>query len=204
MHKSSMERMKWFRDNYITDQKTILDIGSCDVNGAYKKLFHKYDYTGVDICKGGNVDIVLKNPYKWNEIDSKYDIIISGQTLEHTEFFWLTVAEMVKVLKKGGLLCLIAPSVIGEHRYPVDCYRYYCDGMIAIAKYYCLEILHADTNSKPIDGDNSWLSNFDTMLVAKKNYPEPLKTIDLNTYVLKPANHKKVNSDFIKYKHLVK
>ena len=65
MHKSAMLRLKWFVDNYIPKDKevTVLDIGSYDINGSYRKLFAqtKVKYIGLDIEKGPNVDLVVKD-----------------------------------------------------------------------------------------------------------------------------------------------
>lgn len=50
MHKSSLLRMKWFVDNYVSqiekDNIKVLDVGSYDVNGNYKQFFmdEKYHY----------------------------------------------------------------------------------------------------------------------------------------------------------------
>jgi len=95
---------------------------------------------------GKNVDIVLKNPYFWNEIKSKSkDIVISGQAFEHVEYFWILIDEITRVIKPGGLICIIAPSRGYEHRYPVDCWRFYPDAFRAMAKYAGLELVHVDT-----------------------------------------------------------
>jgi len=53
----------------------------------------------------------------------------------HGEFFWLTFAEMMRVLKPDGFLFLIAPSAVPVHLHPVDCYRFYPDAYRALAKY---------------------------------------------------------------------
>lgn len=51
--------------------------------------------------EGPNVDVVLKNPYDWDAIESdSFDLVISGQAFEHIEFFWKTMEEMTRVLKK--------------------------------------------------------------------------------------------------------
>ena len=130
--------MQWFVDNYASKinkrEVKVLDVGSYDVNGSYKHLFNeqKYTYTGLDMEDGPNVDIVLRNPYDWEAIDAdSFDVVISGQAFEHIEFFWKIMEEMTRVLKKDGLLCIIAPNGFGEHRYPVDCYRFFTDGMLA-------------------------------------------------------------------------
>jgi SAM-dependent methyltransferase len=208
MHQGSMLRMKWFFDHYaskIAKKKIkVLDIGSQDVNGSYKPLFceGKYEYTGLDMEEGSNVDIVLKNPYDWNEIEEEtFDIIISGQAIEHIEFFWITLSEMSRVLKQDGLLCLIAPNGFGEHRYPVDCYRFFSDGMVALARYVCLEPLHAHTNCAPNIHDTAWYSETyaDSMLVARKPYHGKSKYVDLKTYKCIPPDQEALRTGLIPY-----
>ncbi len=106
--------MKKFKEKYLKENKElkILELGSQDVNGTYKRIFKNpnWDYIGLDIEKGKNVDIVLKNPYTWKEIkNNSIDIIISGQVLEHTEYFWLIMLEISKKLKSQGIACIIVP-----------------------------------------------------------------------------------------------
>jgi 2-polyprenyl-3-methyl-5-hydroxy-6-metoxy-1,4-benzoquinol methylase len=83
----------------------VLDIGSYDVNGSYRKIFSdsKYEYTGLDMAAGPNVDIVPDSIYDWKEIgDNSYDLVVSGQTFEHIEYPWLTIKEIERVLYPGG------------------------------------------------------------------------------------------------------
>lgn len=108
-----------------------------DVNGSYRSLLShpRYDYIAADLVEGDVVTLVLDDPHKLPLEDSSVDLVLSGQILEHCEFFWLTFAEMVRVLKEDGLIFLIAPSAGAIHRYPVDCYRFYPDAYRALAKY---------------------------------------------------------------------
>lgn len=194
MHTSSLNRMKWFVDNYLVNQIQqadeqrlyILDVGSCNVNGSYKVFFppNKFIYTGLDMAEGQNVDIVPNNPYVWDKVKSNfYDVVISGQAFEHIEFFWITILEMVRVLKPGGLLCLIAPRGFGRHRYPVDCYRFDVDGMIAIARWANLHILHASTDASPEGTQDVWhhQGKEDSLLIATKPY-DWHGVVDVNNY----------------------
>lgn len=208
MHKSSILRMQWFVDNYASkitkDKVRVLDVGSYDVNGSYRHLFDKskYHYTGLDMEEGPNVDIVLNNPYDWNAIESDgFDIVISGQAFEHIEFFWKTMEEMTRVLKKDGLLCLIAPNGFGEHRYPVDCYRFFADGMVALARYVGIEPLHAHTNCAPSIDDTDWYSEncADSILIARKTFDGPPKHPDFRTYKCDPPNQNILRSGLIPY-----
>lgn len=152
MHDSSMLRMKWFVDHYIENGKTVLDIGSYNVNGCYRDLFNDkdIDYTGLDIEDGPNVDVIMKNPYSWDNLEDNYfDYIISGQAFEHIEYPWLTIKEVYKKLKPGGIVCIIAPNGGHEHRYPVDCWRFFGDGLVALAKWADLEVIDVSVAGIP-------------------------------------------------------
>jgi SAM-dependent methyltransferase len=129
----------------------IVDIGSYDVNGSYKQFMDspKWRYTGVDLCPGPNVDVVLSSPYRLPFESHAVDVIVSGQAFEHIEFFWLTWLEMTRVLKPGGLIFLVAPSRGPEHRYPKDCWRFYPDGYRALASFGGLELISAETDWEP-------------------------------------------------------
>ena len=175
MHKSSLDKMIAFRNKYLESRKKepllILDLGSFDVNGSYREYFDCFSWTyrGIDMAAGKNVDIVLQDPYNWREIRSNSaDVLISGQAFEHIEFFWISVLEIFRVLKPGGLCCLIAPSGGHEHRYPVDCWRFYPDGFSALAKFAQLDVLEVKTQWKSqgyTDGSDEWR---DSMLVCRK------------------------------------
>ena len=211
MHKSSILRMKWFIDEYASKTSNakvrVLDVGSYDVNGSYKHLFedNKYHYMGLDMEEGPNVDIILKNPYDWDVIASdSFDIVISGQAFEHIEFFWKTMEEMTRVVKKNGLLCVIAPNGFDEHRYPVDCYRFFADGMISLARYVGVEPLHAHTNSAPSINDSEWYSEScaDSMLIAQKPFDGPPRHPNFKTYNCVPEDTEKLRGGLVPYQRM--
>jgi SAM-dependent methyltransferase len=174
MHESSFRRMQAFRDVYLSSRYTerlrILDIGSQDVNGSYRPLFAQgaWHYVGVDMAAGPNVDIVLQNPYDWRELPSRSaDVVVSGQAFEHIEFFWISALEIARVLRPGGICCLIVPSAGPEHRYPVDCWRFYPDGLRAVARFAGLDVLHVETDWEGTGGEGGDMWH-DSVLVARK------------------------------------
>lgn len=171
MHLSSLEKMKRFIFDYLcfNQEFSILDVGSLSVNGSYREIFNKknWKYTGVDIVKGENVDIVLKNPFNWSkELKSdSFDIVVSGQTFEHIERPWEVIKEIHRVMKPGGICCIIAPSV-GDYHEPPDCWRFYSDGLKALAEYADLEVVSCIT-----DKVGDWR---DTTLIARKRDEEDI------------------------------
>lgn len=179
MHKSTYLRMEYlvkYYETIFTKNKTVvrvLDIGSFDVNGTYKTIFDdsRYYYTGMDMTDGPNVDLVPKDIYHWEEIaDESFDLVISGQVFEHIEYPWLTIKEVERVLKPSGFCIIIAPNSGREHKAPKDCYRYYADGLAALAKWANLNVLHTSISGVP-EGEKSgdWVNDWnDGCLVAQK------------------------------------
>jgi SAM-dependent methyltransferase len=175
MHKSSYQKMERFVSEWIKvkDQfpSCVLDFGSQCVNGNYKDLFDPdiWKYIGVDQAPGKNVDIVLSDPYNWTEVkDESVDLLISGQALEHVEYPWIIFEEFFRVMKPNALCCIIAPSSGPEHRYPIDCWRFYGDGMRALCKHANLICLECRTDRDEDDLDEESRVWKDTILIAKK------------------------------------
>jgi SAM-dependent methyltransferase len=140
MHDSALESFIEFKKIYLDSKQskkiTITEIGSQAINSSVKNsLNEKYDYTGVDITAGENVDIVLKDPYKLPFSDESIDAVISISVFEHTEFFWLTYLEILRILKPDGLFFLNVPSNSKFHRHSSDNWRFYPDSSIALEKW---------------------------------------------------------------------
>ena len=95
--------------------KWVLDAGCYDINGNNRYLFNDCIYIGVDIQHGNNVDLVSKI----HEIDFKdnmFDTIITTEALEHDVFYYLSLNNIVRMLKPGGMfLFTCATEGRGEH-----------------------------------------------------------------------------------------
>ena len=141
MHATSLENMQKCYDRYVRpssierNKTVVLEMGSANINGGYRAIFShpSMHYCGADLIAASGVDLVLKSPYEIPLPDGHADVVISGQMLEHSAYFWLLFQEMVRVLKEDGILFVIAPSAGPIHRFPVDCYRFYPDAYKALA-----------------------------------------------------------------------
>jgi SAM-dependent methyltransferase len=137
MHKTSMDAMEHFVNTYVRvlsiEKPVVLDVGSMclDNHDTYRKFFNlPWQYHGLDLKAGNNVDIVADDLYHWPILDDTYDVVISGQCLEHVEDLYAWIREVARVLKPNGIVCIIAPVQWMTHRYPVDCWRILPDGMV--------------------------------------------------------------------------
>ena len=70
-----------------------------------------------------------------------YDWIICQAVLEHVTDPVSAVKNMIAVIKQNGFLYIHTHGwAFGEHRWPIDCYRFYRDALIAWAELANLEI----------------------------------------------------------------
>lgn len=144
MHSSSIRNLYRFFNTYLEkiNNPKILDLGGAkledqlsgrDILKNFKKNFN---YLTVDIKEDPSVDITLKNPYFFEEIEkNSIDVVISISTFEHIEFFWLTYLEILKVLKPDGIFYLNVPSNGIFHRWSKDCWRFYPDSGNALVNW---------------------------------------------------------------------
>ena len=128
----------------------VLDFGSFINKGQkldHHVLFEDYDitYTGIDIQGGANVDIVMEEPYRIPLPTASQDIVISGQVFEHIPFPQASILEIARVLRPGGKFMMTVPSR-GHHHSTYDCFRYYPDGMRALAAWAQMELLGVSTD----------------------------------------------------------
>ena len=91
--------------------KKVLDVGSLDVMGLInpnfhswkiKSLFENCDYTGTDIGPGPNVDFVCAT-HKLSFDDHTFDTIVSTECFEHDVYWQLSIKNIIRMLKPGGL-----------------------------------------------------------------------------------------------------
>ncbi len=119
VEEASFEKIRAFRSAYVSANSKrpirVLDVGSGGRPGllSFRELFAppKFDYVGLDIDEFHNVDFVPGDPFCWTEIESEsFDLVVSGSMLEHNPYFWITVAEIARVMAQDALAVLIAPS----------------------------------------------------------------------------------------------
>lgn len=141
MHESVMAFVSQCITKYHIIDKTVLDVGSMDINGTARPLFVNSRYVGVDMLAGKNVDIIMNsNDLKFP--DASYDVVLSLECLEHDEEFWSSLREIGRVLKPGGFMLLTTRGLgFPYHPYPKDCWRFTKDAALPICKLAGIALL---------------------------------------------------------------
>jgi len=208
MHLSAIQSFIDFKKTYLDEinhQIKIVEIGSQSINESIKKYLKKnFTYIGADIEKGENVDLVLKDPYKLPFDDNSIDVIISISTFEHTEFFWLTYLEILRVLKPSGLFFLNVPSNSKFHRHSTDNWRFYPDSSLALKKWglkngYNPEVLEHYTNFET--GRDIW-NDYVSITIKDENFKKNFKKRILDTKQNFTNGRKDLSSNIINFQEL--
>jgi hypothetical protein len=107
-------------------ERSVLEVGSRDVNGTVRSLFTG-PYFGIDKGPGPGVDAVvdIESPALGLVVKGLYGVVVSTEMLEHTPRPWIAVRRMAGSLEHGGPLLLTTRGfMFGHHDFPADYYRF--------------------------------------------------------------------------------
>lgn len=109
-HKAQQIFLTKIKEKFLDRFKncSVLDIGSLDINGNNRYLFSEYEYIGLDIGIGKNVDVVC--PGHLFKSDRKFDIVISTECFEHDRFYKETILNAIELTKSNGMFLFTCAS----------------------------------------------------------------------------------------------
>jgi SAM-dependent methyltransferase len=131
MHLNSKLLFEKYAKPYFKNNMRVLEIGPTGYPSAYNKMVGNNTITWetLDISGGKNLSYVPENEYEFPVPDGTFDIVLSGQVIEHVKKVWVWVKELARACKTGGHVITIAPVSWPFHEHPVDCWRIYPEGM---------------------------------------------------------------------------
>jgi SAM-dependent methyltransferase len=160
VHPSQYEHMRRTLGKHLPTGRhlDILEFGSGTSPGqtrTHRTLLADLDhsYLGVDVREANNVDVVMRRPYTIPAKTRSRDVVITGAVFEHVPFFWASMLEIARVLRPNGWCFMVVPSRGHKHS-PIDCWRFYPDGMRALAQSAGLQLLESHTHYPPPTADN--------------------------------------------------
>jgi SAM-dependent methyltransferase len=114
----------------LCDVKTVLEVGSLNVNGNGKSFMASrgIDYLGIDIRTGPDVDVLCDITAPREEIAHRlpltsFDLVLCMNVLEHLFEPVRALDNMLEVLRPGGYLVVVTPAVWDLHDWPHDFFR---------------------------------------------------------------------------------
>lgn len=123
--------------------RDVLEVGSLDVNGSVRPMVEargSRSYVGVDVVQGPGVDrVVDAADLEATFGRDAFDVVVSTECLEHVEDWRIAIANMVAVLRPGGVLVWTTRSPGFAYHHPPDRWRYTQTAMAEILETLDLE-----------------------------------------------------------------
>jgi SAM-dependent methyltransferase len=134
MHRNSVLLFEKYAKPLFKGSMRVLEVGPDAHPSTYKQLVGdpSIKWETIDIFSSSALTYVAKDEYTFPIPDQTYDIVLSGQVIEHVRKIWRWARELSRVCKKGGLVITVNPVSWVFHEVPVDCWRIYPDGMKAL------------------------------------------------------------------------
>jgi SAM-dependent methyltransferase len=132
----------------------VLEIGPDRFPSTYQKEVPHATraWDTVDIYNSKNLTYPNAGEYAFPIPDDAYDVVISGQVIEHVKKIWRWIQEVERVCKKGGHVIIINPVSWPYHTHSVDCWRIFPDGMRALLDDTRLRVIDSRFGSLEIPG----------------------------------------------------
>jgi SAM-dependent methyltransferase len=150
MHLNTELLFRKYALSYFKDGMKILEIGGSGITNFCKIVnnptitWHTLD---IDLAKTEpvieNDHIISMNEYSYPVDNETYDIVLSGNVIEHVKKIWKWSKELHRILKKNGILITVNPVSWPFHEAPVDCWRIYPEGAKALFEDAGFSILHS-------------------------------------------------------------
>lgn len=156
MHLNSELLFRKYFPKYFKPNMKVLEIGPAGIPSAYSKIVNDptiqwdtldFESTKFIASSTSNLTYRIKEPYVFPIPDNTYDIVLSGQVIEHVQEIWTWMNELKRVTKNKGIIFTINPVSWPYHEAPIDCWRIFPLGISALAKYCNLEVVHCTFES---------------------------------------------------------
>ena len=151
MHENSRLLFEKYARPYFVPPSEVLEIGPDAEPSSYRRTLSTPTARWDTLDFAGRDDIELTyrtaSDYSFPVPDSSYDIVVSGNVIEHVREVWTWMQEVARVCRPGGLIVTSCPITFHHHPAPVDCWRIYPDGMRALSDHAGLEVLVSEFES---------------------------------------------------------
>lgn len=153
MHRNSLLMFGRYGLPYVTSGSRVLELGPDALPSSYRAL------ADADVAAWDTADFhgrpgmtyALHDPYVFPIDDDAYDVVLSGQVIEHVPKVWRWIGEIARVTRPGGILITVAPVSWPYHEDPHDCWRMYPEGLSALYEDAGLEVLVAEWGSLEVE-----------------------------------------------------
>jgi SAM-dependent methyltransferase len=142
LHSNSKLLFEKYAKQMFAPGMKVLEIGPDGVPSTYQRIVGDSSivWHTLDIREDCALTYRAQSEYEFPVESNNYDVVLSGQVLEHVRQVWTWMRELARVCKVGGLVITINPVSWPYHEAPIDCWRVFPEGMKALYDYASLSV----------------------------------------------------------------
>lgn len=148
MHENSKLLFARYAAAFFRGNPRVLEVGPDGTPSSYETMVRRdlvaaapLTWHTVDLASRPGMTHAARSEYEFPIADDSYDVVLSGQVLEHVRKPWRWLPELARVCSPGGHVITISPITWPYHEAPVDCWRIYPEGLRALHDEARLEVL---------------------------------------------------------------
>jgi SAM-dependent methyltransferase len=143
MHENSELLLRKYAAEHMPKQGKLLEIGPNGFPSTYQAAYASptLEWHTLDLYKHPKLTYTADAENQFPIPDNTYDVVLSGQVIEHVRRPWVWMKELSRVCKVGGLVITVNPVSWPYHEAPLDCWRIFPDGMQAIYEDASLDLV---------------------------------------------------------------
>jgi SAM-dependent methyltransferase len=141
MHANTRRLFKKYGKQYFQPNLRVLEVGAwlpSDLQRIVGDASICWETVGID---NKAPFTYVGGEYSYPIAPDTFDIVIATNVMEHVRKPWVWIKELARVCKPGGLVITINPVSWPYHEYPIDCWRAYPEGMMALYDEAQLNVL---------------------------------------------------------------
>ena len=157
MHANSQLLFEKYALPHFSAGLRVLEVGPDGFPSAYRQKVEARSgragaWDTLDLFVDSRLTFVATSEYSFPIESETYDVVLSGQVIEHVRKPWVWIREIARVCKRGGTVITVNPVSWPYHEAPIDCWRVYPEGMRALYEEASIEVLSCDWGSLELEG----------------------------------------------------
>ena len=143
MHTNSKLLFRKYARGYFRSGMRVLEIGPDRFPSTYQSIVSDKSiiWETLDVYQSPHLTFSASSEYSFPIASNTYDIVLSGQVIEHVRRIWAWMPELARVCKVGGIVITINPVSWPYHEVPIDCWRAFPEAMKALYEDSSLDVL---------------------------------------------------------------
>lgn len=134
MHGNTRKLFKKYAKSYFLPNTRVLEVGPgvpppTDIQRIVGDPSIRWETAGIDDTFPVTY---IGTEYSFPVAPGTADIVIATNVMEHVRKPWVWIKELSRICKPGGYVITINPVSWPYHEYPIDCWRAYPEGMMAL------------------------------------------------------------------------